>query len=91
MALDQRLCEAVDGTQRRSQVVGYRVAEALELLVRLRQRLFDAAPLREIAGHLAQKRVPSLRTRHPSSSCLPSRSAIPISHCGLPCATSSGG
>src|SRR5205814_6415933 len=30
----------------------YGVAEPLELLVRLRQGLFDAAPFREIAGHL---------------------------------------
>jgi len=33
----QRLAEAVDGTQRRAQVVGHRVAESLQLLVHRRQ------------------------------------------------------
>src|SRR5881275_2992144 len=52
VVLEQRLRVAVDGAERRPQIVRYGVAEPLELLVRLRQRLFDAAPFREIAGHL---------------------------------------
>src|SRR6267378_7826860 len=64
VALDQRLCEAVDGAERRPQIVGYRVTEALELLVRLRQRLFDAAPLREITSHLGEAHEPAVRISH---------------------------
>ena len=37
----------------------------------------------------AQKRVPSLRTRQPSASNLPSRAAVSSARCGRPAARSS--
>src|SRR5437762_477496 len=44
--------------------MGYRVAEPFEFLVRLRERLVGAAPLREIAGHLGIPDEAALRVPH---------------------------
>src|SRR2546425_1828690 len=59
-----RLRVAVDGAERCSQIMGYRVAEPFELLVRLRERLVGAAPLGEIAGHLGIPDEAALRVPH---------------------------
>src|SRR5439155_1682066 len=54
----------VDGAERCSQIMGYRVAEPFEFLVRLRERLVGAAPLGEIAGHLGIPDEAALRVPH---------------------------